>query len=447
MTILCGIDFSEHSSRVSEIAADMATRLRTSLTLVHAVSSLPREPEAPSLDGLLSVAEHAMEKRASALIGRGAKVFSRTAFGTPEHVFSEVGAERHARMMILSATGRGHSGLRPLGSIADRLSQHAMLPTLTMRTTRPFEAWMKGERPLRVVVGLDFGRSSREAWAWAQELAQIAAVELIGAHVYWPPEEFARLGLHGSRSFLEPDAEVGRILLRELEEHYPKRAGVTSDFRLQPGMGRPSDHLLGMAIASKADLIVVGSKLQGVLARLWEGSTSHQVLKHASCAVACVPLCHENRAEEERPISSVLVPTDFSELGNAAVPYAFSQVQKGGRVYLVHVADSKSWGSAKGDLFSCPEPLLKEQRLMEEQLRALIPVRAYLRDVRVESKVIHCRDAAEGIAQAAERFGVDLICLASHGRTGLRKAVLGSVAERVLEKTRRPVLLVSAPRG
>jgi nucleotide-binding universal stress UspA family protein len=447
MTILCGIDFSEASAHASEIAADIANRLKTRLTLVHAVNPMPREVEVPSPEGTLSIAERAMEKRAAALMARGAKVSFRTEFGTPDQLLSDLGREVHASMVVLSATGKGHSVHRPLGTMADRLAQASRLPSLTLRSPVPFMAWLKGERSLRVVVGLDFGQSSKEAWRWAKELSQIAPIELVGVHVYWPPEELARLGLHGTRGFIEPDAEVEEVIGRELDQHYPREGMAGARFRLQPTMGRPSDNLLAVASSEKADLVVVGTRVRGALDHLWEGSASHQVLKAARCAVACVPLATGPRCEDGRPVGSVLVATDFSELGNAAVPYALSQVGAGGRVFLVHVAEEMASGLPLGDLFTFPESCAQEQRLLESRLRSLVPMQAYLRQVRVETKVVRCREADNGIAQAAERLGVDLICLATHGRTGLHKTLAGSVAESVLHKTHRPVLLVRAPRG
>jgi nucleotide-binding universal stress UspA family protein len=448
MTILCGIDFSEASSHASEIAADIARRLKTPLTLVHAVNPMPRELEGGrSPDEVLASAQRAMEKRASALIERGAKVSCRTEFGTADQLLSDLGLESHASMVVLSSTGKGHSVHRPLGTMADRLAQASRLPSLTLRSPLPFAAWLKGERPLKVVVGLDFGQSSQEAWRWAKDLSQIAPIELVGAHVYWPPEEIARLGLHGPRHFIEPDVEVEKVIGLELERHYPREALVSARFRLQPAMARPSDNLLAVASSEKADLVVVGTRVRGALAHLWEGSASHQVLKAARCAVACVPLASALRCEDGRSIGSVLVATDFSELGNSAIPYALSQVGAGGRVYLVHVADDMTRGLPAGDLFTFPESHGQEQRLLEDRLRGLVPVRAFLRDVRVETKIIRCREAADGIVQAAERLGAEVICLGTHGRTGLHKALVGSVAEAVLHRTHRPVLLVRAPRG
>jgi nucleotide-binding universal stress UspA family protein len=56
--------------------------------------------------------------------------------------------------------------------------------------------------------------------------------------------------------------------------------------------------------------------------------------------------------------------------------------------------------------------------------------------------VVEHRDAAEAICREAERFGADAICLASHGRGGISKALLGSVAASVMARSRRPVIVV-----
>ncbi|MBA3819953.1 MAG: universal stress protein [Deltaproteobacteria bacterium] len=56
--------------------------------------------------------------------------------------------------------------------------------------------------------------------------------------------------------------------------------------------------------------------------------------------------------------------------------------------------------------------------------------------------MIHGDDAAVTIAQCAARLGVDVICIASHGRSGISRALVGSVADRLLRATRLPVLVL-----
>lgn len=60
--------------------------------------------------------------------------------------------------------------------------------------------------------------------------------------------------------------------------------------------------------------------------------------------------------------------------------------------------------------------------------------------------VLFSESAAPAICQAAERLGVDMICIGTRGRSGIAKAVLGSVATSVLSNTGRPVLLAHRTR-
>ena len=133
-------------------------------------------------------------------------------------------------------------------------------------------------------------------------------------------------------------------------------------------------------------------------------------------------------------------------LGDRAIPYAYAALPPGGVVKLVHVIPP----------WELPGPLVphyQPKRLTEKQhkqlaadslkkLRALIPPEAQACGLTTEVEVIEQRDTADGIRQAAERFGADVICLGSHGRSGLSKAVMGSVAQKVMASTLRPVLVI-----
>ena len=62
-----------------------------------------------------------------------------------------------------------------------------------------------------------------------------------------------------------------------------------------------------------------------------------------------------------------------------------------------------------------------------------------------EADIIESGDPARAIRQAADRFGADVICLGSHGRSGFSAAVMGSVAQAVMAQSQRPVLVVRPP--
>ena len=201
---------------------------------------------------------------------------------------------------------------------------------------------------------------------------------------------------------------------------------------LVTGLGRKADHLVQLVEERNADLLVVGTHHRRALAKLW--SVSHNVLRTSPVSVATVPVAAE-LPPSEQPLPSfrkVLVATDFSPLGNRAIPFAFAAAGENAEVHILHVGDA---------VFS-PEM----ERALLQRLLAQVPAGVRWQGKRALPEVILAagEDPASRIAQAAERHAVDLLVLGSHGRTGLSEFLLGSVARGVMEKVRRPVLVVRA---
>jgi nucleotide-binding universal stress UspA family protein len=149
-------------------------------------------------------------------------------------------------------------------------------------------------------------------------------------------------------------------------------------------------------------------------------------------------------AEEGIPkVRTVLAVTDLSALGNAAVPYAYGLLEgRAGVVELCYVYERALPSPAHA--YEVPTWRLSdgERASLVEQLRALVPPEAESLGVTTHVSVVDGGRAAEAIGQASERLDVDAICLASHGRSGLARTVLGSVASEVIQRARRPVFVV-----
>ena len=98
-------------------------------------------------------------------------------------------------------------------------------------------------------------------------------------------------------------------------------------------------------------------------------------------------------------------------------------------------------------VYDHPDRLTAAERAqIGKQLRALVPADAAALGITTHVSVIDGGKPAETIVAAAERLNVDAISLASHGRSGVARAVIGSVAEAVVRGARRPVLVVPARR-
>ena len=132
-------------------------------------------------------------------------------------------------------------------------------------------------------------------------------------------------------------------------------------------------------------------------------------------------------------LERVLVATDFSELGNSAIPYGCAILRRGGTLKILHVLEPASGKNQ-------PHPG-KDNPKLRTELRSLVPPEARNR-FRMEPEIVEGAKAAEAIRQAAERFNADVICLGSHGRSGLAQTFLGSVAQGVMAASERPVLVV-----
>ena len=129
----------------------------------------------------------------------------------------------------------------------------------------------------------------------------------------------------------------------------------------------------------------------------------------------------------------MLVATDFSERADHAIPYAYAALAREGAVCLLHIAEA---GGADEKI---------ELEALEAKLRALIPAEAEKRGVVTEVRIVESSDAGKTICEAAERFCADLVCIGSHGRSGLAATVLGSVAHAVIAHSPHPVLVVRPP--
>jgi nucleotide-binding universal stress UspA family protein len=201
---------------------------------------------------------------------------------------------------------------------------------------------------------------------------------------------------------------------------------------VEVGVGRIADHLVALAAEEKVDLLVVGTHQRKALGKLW--SVSHHALRLARMSVASVPTrAGVHGADVELPqVRSVLVTTDFSETADRAIAYACAVTPPGGTVHLLHVVANVKPEQVDG---------------LKQQLEKRVPRAAGQSGRKVQVEVTAGNDVPGAIIQAAERHGVDLICMATRGRTGMARAVMGSVAQEVMARSDRPVLMVRTPEG
>lgn len=139
-------------------------------------------------------------------------------------------------------------------------------------------------------------------------------------------------------------------------------------------------------------------------------------------------------------VDTVLVPLDGSPLAKMALPTAIELLRDSPDATLVLLR------AAEVTTLPGVDPTDAQVAVVREAEEYLEGVAAGLRDEglpRVIASVWYSR-AAETIVEAARVRSVDLVVMSTHGRSGLRRIVLGSVAESVLRGTQTSILLVSA---
>ena len=141
-------------------------------------------------------------------------------------------------------------------------------------------------------------------------------------------------------------------------------------------------------------------------------------------------------------IERILVPVDFSRPSLRALDAAveFSRPYDA-QLIIMFVVEPGTYGSPL--LVSDPEVLAEKQRRAAEGKLSQLERRLRKRDVNCRT-LIQFGIAYQAIIETAKRVRADLIVIATHGRTGLAHALIGSVAERVVRTASCPVLTIRA---
>ena len=447
MTILCATDFSEQARGAEQAAAALAERLALPLWLVHV-----QEPGIELLSPEASQQLHRMlEKRlagvADRLKPRPASVKTALRMGRASEVVPALARELDAKLIVVGSSGHGLTPLYRLGGTSERMAHGAEVPVLVVREGDSFTEWAAG-KSLRVLVGLDEGEASASALRWVTQLRQVAPVDVVLGRVYYAEEAHQRYGLAGRRySFTDPDPVIEKLIERDLKQAAPELPGTGEVFyRAKLGLGRVADHLLELAETERCQLVVIGTHRHRGLARMW--SVSAATVHLARMSVTLVPPDGRGMGTLAPPprLRRVLVTTDFSTLGNAAVRWAYALVDRGGEVILAHVTPSEGIAGQLADLYAPALPLPHASPRVETEVAARLHAIAAPfskdRGVITRTEVLRSSEPAKAILMLAEQLGVDTVVISSHGRSGVTRAVWGSITEAVLRGSHRPVFVV-----
>ena len=292
--------------------------------------------------------------------------------------------------------------------------------------------------PMRpVVAAVDFSETSDLALTWAMTIARTH-----GAHLHLVHAVSRTLPMLNRHDVLSPlaEASIGKADLH-LEEIASSIRSPDQPVQCHLLHDRPSVSVLKVADWERAGLIVMGTRGEGGVEHLKLGSTTERVTEGAACPVLSVGPA--SKAAGTLP-NRILIATDFSIEADAAAIAAqeiFRVHERDVSVLLLSVlhtptglqtdlATSRLWGEYVG-----------ECRAMLKERLAVLAGTFGLQDAAARELLREGIPAAE-IVRVANQEDVEVIAIGRRGSFAAGREFLGSVAKRVIQTARGPVLTV-----
>ena len=286
-----------------------------------------------------------------------------------------------------------------------------------------------------ILVPLDGSDFAEQAIPVASTIAERwhAPLRLARVHVPLASEVHCADGLVVVDDKRDVDARQRDAAYLEQRRGTGSEAGIETVLLQGPAV---SAALAADAKTSGARLVVMTTHGRGGLPRLLLGSVAAGVVKRSPTPVLLVRPGH---VDASRRFRRVLVPLDGSGLACSILDHVSRVAEPGARLVLFTVIEPVSWASWPDAAGAVPDEREQDATArvwLEEQA---VPLRA--RGFEVETRVSLSRRCAQQILAVAATVEADLIALATHGRSGLARVALGSVADEVVHGAEVPVLL------
>jgi nucleotide-binding universal stress UspA family protein len=291
----------------------------------------------------------------------------------------------------------------------------------------------------RILAPVDFSPASQHGLAFAGALAERFHSRLHVLHVVEPPvwPEWGYAHIPRREAKLRRAAEER---LPQFSAHCGINSGLIDSAEVRTG--EAADEICEAATKHHADLIVLASHGLGGLLHVFVGSTAERVVRRTPCPVLTVrdrALRKKGAGTPSFDLKRIVVTTDFSDESKKALPYALALARKfEASLILLYVVPAHLPAE-----LSHIGIVLEERRVLEMARERLPRFREAELDphLHVDTLVLNGGPAHE-ICRTAETQGADLIVMATHGHTGLKHFMLGSVTENVVRHAPCPVLVV-----
>lgn len=309
---------------------------------------------------------------------------------------------------------------------------------------------MKKASIKNILVPIDFSRMSIQGIETAKRLGRGFGAAIHVAHVYQPayPAGFMGPVVAWGELPVSFEEETSKQLAQQLKT-LAGRCGLSPRDKTHLRKGAPVfDVICGLAAEIPADLLVVSTRAYRGTKRFFLGSTAERLVQHCPCPIlvgrksaAQLPM-NPLPAEPALRIDKILVPADFSSCSLEGLRYAIQFAEKfAAKITVLHVLDL---GYSRPTDIHATYDLTRHARAArkdgKEQMRKFVRLVKFGR-VRFDTALV-IGTPVEEISDSALAQDVDLIITSTHGLTGFKHILIGSIAEHLVRQSRVPILVV-----
>jgi nucleotide-binding universal stress UspA family protein len=383
--------------------------------------------------------ERIMEPLASA----GFAVSSDVVRGTPTEEILRESSIWKADLVAVRTRSLAAADQR-IGGMASALLYHGTCPVLT------HHAVPEDYRVRRILIPTDFSAPSRESADWALALAALTGAEPILLHI---------LARRANRHGINPDdlleLATGEVV-RWKERLRPVFPNLVNEARVLAAE-TPAEGILSFAKERDCDLIVMATTGVSAVRTILVGSNARKVVRASECPVLVIPASNRVTSEDflrkaqgvaapprqPRPrLSRILVATDLSHASTSAVRKAIA-IARENKSSLV-IAHAYQPPSLVLEGYVPPDTYERwDESVRDDVRRKMQPFldEAEKGGVAAEALLLS-GSPQEAISEAARDVSADLVIVGTHGRTGVPRFFLGSVAARVVSSSPCPVMTI-----
>jgi len=239
---------------------------------------------------------------------------------------------------------------------------------------------------------------------------------------------------------LKGERHEAESYLRRLQARLASATG--NDVEIEVATAAPAEAVLAACEKTQPDLIAMTTHGRSGVARWVLGSVTTKLLHATHTPMLVVRPSAEGKQSDAPALAKILVPLDGSQLSASVLPFAGDLAKPlGATIVLFHSVVEPVLTYPGAEAIGFDTHVLEEKESGAQNFLSAAANDLAAGGVKAAT-IATIGNATDGIVWAAEREGAGLIVMSTHGRSGIGRVVLGSVADAVVRRTSLPVIIV-----